>query len=100
MPAREVGGAATLHDCLDTVTHYNYTGANAEMDAKLAAKIVNSNADLPPGGPPAPGVPVNLTATAAGTSQVNVTWSASSGSVDHYEIERKSSGGAYTWVGI
>ena len=46
---------------------------------------VNSNNALPP---TAPG---NLVATATSTSSVSLTWSASSGSVDHYEIQRSTS---------
>jgi chitodextrinase len=36
--------------------------------------------------------PAMLTATAAGTSQVQVTWAAPQGSVDHYEVWRRTTG--------
>jgi hypothetical protein len=45
---------------------------------------VNSSTPLPP---TAPG---NLVATATSASSVSLTWSASSGSVDHYEIQRSA----------
>jgi galactose oxidase-like protein/glyoxal oxidase-like protein/fibronectin type III domain protein len=51
------------------------------------AKIisVNSSNALPPG------APSNLVATASSTSSVSLSWSAGSGSIDHYEIQRSAS---------
>ena len=43
---------------------------------------VNSSNALPPG------APSNLVATASSTSSVSLSWSAGSGSIDHYEIQR------------
>lgn len=43
---------------------------------------VNSSNALPPG------APSNLVATASSTSAVSLSWSAGSGSIDHYEIQR------------
>ena len=50
---------------------------------------------------PAPGVPTGVTATATSTSQINVTWTAASGTVTEYRVERKTgAGGSYTQVQI
>lgn len=51
------------------------------------AQIINVNSSnaLPPG------APSNLVATASSTSSVSLSWSAGSGSIDHYEIQRATS---------
>lgn len=41
--------------------------------------------------PQPPSAPANLVATATSTSSVALSWSAASGSVDHYEIQRSTS---------
>jgi chitodextrinase len=46
---------------------------------------VNSSNSLPPG------APSSLVATATSTSSVSLSWSAGSGSIDHYEIQRATS---------
>jgi len=46
---------------------------------------VNSSNALPPG------APSNLVATATSTSAVSLSWSAGSGSIDHYQIQRATS---------
>ena len=46
---------------------------------------VNSSNALPPG------APSNFAATAASTSSTSLSWSAGSGSIDHYEIQRATS---------
>ena len=40
--------------------------------------------------------PSTLAASTASTSQVNLSWTAASGTVDHYQIERSQSGSAFT----
>ena len=45
----------------------------------------------------APGTPAGLTATAISPSQINLAWTASTGSVDRYRIERKT-GAAGTYA--
>ncbi|HXQ71603.1 MAG TPA: galactose oxidase-like domain-containing protein [Pyrinomonadaceae bacterium] len=51
------------------------------------AQIINVNsANALPPGPPS-----NLVATASSTSSVSLSWSAGSGSIDHYEIQRATS---------
>ena len=48
----------------------------------------------------APTAPGNLVATASSTTQVNLTWSASFGTFDHYRVERSQNiNGPYSLVG-
>src|SRR3989442_1437775 len=51
----------------------------------------------PPTAPP--GSPTGLTATATSTSQINLSWTAPSGTVSGYDIERSTDGGT-TWSSI
>src|SRR2546427_11440108 len=51
----------------------------------------------PPTAPP--GSPTGLTATATSTSQINLSWTAPSGTVSGYDIERSTDGGS-TWSSI
>lgn len=45
------------------------------------------------------GAPGNLVATVASTTQVNLTWNAATGSVDHYQVQRSQSvNGPYTVI--
>ena len=54
--------------------------------------------DLPPGAPLPPPAPTGLTATAASSSQINLSWAASSGATS-YNVKRATvSGGPYTTI--
>jgi hypothetical protein len=50
------------------------------------------------GGCTAPSAPGTPTATAATNTSVSVNWPASSGTVDHYEVERRNGAGSYAVV--
>ena len=58
---------------------------NNGVPSVAAIVNVNSSNALPPG------APSNLVATASSTSSVSLSWSAGSGSIDHYEIQRATS---------
>jgi chitodextrinase len=58
---------------------------NNGVPSVAAILNVNSSNALPPG------APSNLVATASSTSSVSLSWSAGSGSIDHYEIQRATS---------
>src|SRR2546425_549099 len=53
----------------------------------------------PPTPSTSPGSPTGLAATAISTSQINLSWTAPSGTVTGYEIERSTDGGS-TWSAI
>lgn len=55
----------------------------------ITATCTNCTSPPPPGGPPS--VPSNLTVTAASSSQIDLSWSASTGSVAGYKIYRGGS---------
>lgn len=44
---------------------------------------------------PAPAAPTGLTATAVSTSRIDLAWSASTGTVDEYRIERRTGGDSF-----
>ena len=49
------------------------------------------------GAPVAPGVPVGLVATGVTSTQVNLTWTATSGATS-YEVDRRGAGGAFAQI--
>lgn len=72
--------------------YYEIVLTATDSSGLQASRSVNVYVDLP--SLPAPG---NLVATATSNSQVSLTWTASTGSVDHYVVERSQSiAGPYT----
>jgi fibronectin type 3 domain-containing protein len=53
--------------------------------------VASATTPAPP--PPVPGAPTNLAAAAVDTSRISLSWSASSGVVDGYHIERSTTSG-------
>jgi hypothetical protein len=76
----------------------NTGGANCELDwssttAGVAKAVVPSTSLFADGATAAPAAPSSLTATAASTGRINLTWPAATGSPSSYKVERSSDGG-------
>ncbi|HXO21445.1 MAG TPA: hypothetical protein VOA87_16145, partial [Thermoanaerobaculia bacterium] len=65
--------------------------ANEEI---WTAAIADSGASCTP-----PGAPTGVSATAAGQTQINLSWSAVSGATEYHVLRSTTSGGPYTQVG-
>jgi hypothetical protein len=88
-----VGSVATLTLHPASAALSNQAGTTQETFASGHLSLVNGSVTVSPLQTPA-----NLTATANGTSQVNVSWTGVAGA-DHYEVWRSFNGGAYTLAG-
>ena len=90
-PSATIGtsGALTL-DAPSTLLS-NQTGTTSETVALGTLALVNGSVSC------SMSAPSNLVATASGTSQVNLTWTAVTGA-DHYEVWRSFNGSAYAFL--
>jgi hypothetical protein len=82
----------------------SFTAASGETDMDGQTRVQNSRVDIgadevaSSGGGTIPAAPTGLTASAVSSSQINLSWSASSGATS-YSVERSSSsGGTYTQI--
>lgn len=66
---------------------------NAALSSSALSGVI---VRVPPGNPP--GAPANLTATAASTSQINLAWSAGTGSTTGYILERSPNGTSFAQI--
>ena len=101
------GGTLTLIDSVDhPTTSYSNVGLNTSTTYYYKITAVNDNGESGEsdqasattfGLPPA--VPTNLTATSAGSGQIDLSWTASTGSPTEYYIYRSpTSGGTFTVI--
>ena len=78
---------------LSAGTTYSYTVAAVDAKGNISAQSAYAEATTPSSGSTsgAPSVPTNLSATAISSSQINLTWTASTGATE-YKIYRYGSG--------
>lgn len=82
----------------------SYTPVSGEVDIDGQARVQNSRVDIGAdesgsGGGSAPNAPTGLSASAASSSQINISWSDNSSNETGFRIERKTgSGGTYSEV--
>nr|WP_255603134.1 S8 family serine peptidase [Oscillochloris sp. ZM17-4] len=74
------------------------TGANVPQGPQPFALVVRGATVAPP--PPPPGTPGTLSATAASSSQIGLSWGASSGTVDSYKVERCQGAGCSSFAQV
>src|SRR5439155_10551757 len=90
---------------LSSATQYTYrvsaiNGIGTGSSSNTAFATTLAPTITPPPPPPTPpSSPTGLAATAISTSQINLSWTAPSGTVSGYEIERSTDGGT-SWSSI
>lgn len=92
-PQAPPGSTATLRLHPASAMLSNQTGTTIETVASGALELVNGIITTA-----SSAAPSNLVATATSTSQASLTWIGVIGT-DHYEVERRSGGGAFALVG-
>jgi fibronectin type 3 domain-containing protein len=103
---RTGGGAFAVIDSVGGATlSYQDTGLAAATQYTYRVAACNAGGCSAPSneasattGQVAPGAPSNLQATAVSASQINLSWTAASGTVAHYRIERRTDGGAFAVI--
>ncbi len=100
--ANNVAGTSfTDNGVANGFTYYYQVVAHPSANEACAAAPSSCQSVVPSGGgsctPPA--APTGLTATAAGQTQINLSWSAASGATEYRVYRSATSGGPYTQVG-
>lgn len=82
---------------LDATTQYFYRVRAWNDYGVTAWATANATTDAPPPPPPVPQAPSNLVASAASTSQINLSWNHSGDNEDGFRVERSATGLAGSW---
>ena len=89
--------ATTFTDSgLAASTKYDYRVKAVNANGGSAGKEASATTQAPPAGSP-PSNPATFTATAASSTQINLTWTASAGATS-YSLERKTGSAAYATI--
>src|SRR5207245_1564182 len=106
------GGAFStiVSNTATTSTTYSDTGLASATQYTYRVSAINSagtsspsntgsaTTSTPPPLPTLPGSPTGLTATTVSSSQIDLSWTAPSGTISGYAIERSTSGGAFSTI--
>lgn len=84
------GGLAYIVQSAAAATNPTWTLSGGLAGAQIAS--------FKSGAPPAPSAPSGLTATVVSSSAINLSWTASTGSVTNYSVERCSGAGCSTFT--
>jgi len=80
-----------------STTYYYRVFATNATGSSTASNTASATTQEPPPTPPV--APANLTATAASTSRINLSWTDASGDEDGFKIERSTDGANYAQIG-
>src|SRR5204863_10053752 len=97
-PSGTSAGATTYVDSAaspSTAYSYQVRGTNAVGDGAYSSPATATT----PAAPTVPSAPTGLAASAASVSQINLSWSASTGATG-YKLERSSDGINYTQIAL
>src|SRR5207245_3951459 len=106
------GGAFStiVSNTATTSTTYSDTGLASATQYTYRVSAINSagtsspsntgsaTTSTPPPLPTLPGSPTGLTATTVSSSQIDLSWTAPSGTISGYAIERSTSGGTFSTI--
>ncbi|HWM91110.1 MAG TPA: fibronectin type III domain-containing protein [Thermoanaerobaculia bacterium] len=99
--ANDVSGSSFVDSQVANGRTYHYQVTAQPSGNEACASAPSTCSPVVPAGAPCtpPAAPTGLTATAAGQTQINLSWSAVSGATEYHILRSATSGGPYTQVG-